>query len=61
VQALCGSRMIRGLEAMLEPEEVSAILRLNELGWGVKKISRELGLSRNTVRDYIATGGWTPY
>jgi hypothetical protein len=21
-------------EAMLEPEEVSAILRLNELGWG---------------------------
>jgi Homeodomain-like domain len=40
-------------EAMLEPEEVSAILRLNELGWGAKRIARELGISRNTARDYI--------
>jgi transposase len=48
-------------EAMLEPEEVSAILRLNELGWGVKRISRELGISRNTAKDYIAVGGWAPY
>ena len=46
---------------MLEPEEVSAIMRLNELGWGAKRISRELGISRNTVRGYIAAGGWTPY
>jgi hypothetical protein len=38
-------------EAMLEPEEVSAILRLNELGWGAKRISRELGISRNTAKD----------
>jgi hypothetical protein len=30
-------------EAMLEPEEVSAMLRLNELGWGTKRIARELG------------------
>lgn len=43
-------------EAMLEPEEVSAILRLNELGWGAKRISRELGISRNTAKDYIAAG-----
>ena len=48
-------------EAMLEPEEVSAMLRLNELGWGAKRIARELGVSRNTVKDYIAAGGWTPY
>jgi hypothetical protein len=48
-------------EAMQEPEEVSAIVRLNELGWGAKRISRELGISRNTVKDYIAAGGWTPY
>src|SRR5262252_7659891 len=48
-------------EAMLEPEEVSAILRLNELGWGAKRIARELGISRNTAKDYIAAGGWTPY
>jgi transposase len=46
---------------MLEPEEVSAILRLNELGWGAKRVARELGISRNTVKDYIAAGGWTPY
>jgi len=46
---------------MLEPEEVSAILRLNELGWGAKRIARELGISRNTAKDYIAAGGWTRY
>jgi transposase len=46
---------------MLEPEEVSAILRLSELGWGGKRIARELGISRNTAKDYIAAGGWTPY
>ncbi len=46
---------------MLEPEEVTAMLRLNELGWGAKRIARELGISRNTVKDYIAAGGWTPY
>src|SRR5262249_37311497 len=48
-------------EAMLEPEEVSAILRVNELGWGAKRIAREIGISRNTAKDYIAAGGWTPY
>jgi transposase len=46
---------------MLEPDAVSAILRLSELGWGSKRISQELGISRNTVKEYIATGGWTPY
>lgn len=48
-------------EVMLEPEEVSAMLRLKELGWGAKRIARELGVSRNTVKDYLAVGGWTPY
>ena len=46
---------------MLEPEAVSAILRLSELGWGSKRISREFGISRNTVKEYLAAGGWTPY
>ena len=44
---------------MLEPEDVSAILRLNELGWGAKRIAQELGISRNTAKEYIAAGGWT--
>jgi transcriptional regulator of acetoin/glycerol metabolism len=47
---LCLKRsMIRGGKAMLEPEEVSAIFRLNELEWRSKRIARELGISRNTV------------
>lgn len=46
---------------MLVPEEVSAILRLKQLGWGAKRIARELGISRNTAKDYIAVGRWTPY
>jgi|AmaraimetFIIA100_FD_contig_81_2077797_length_586_multi_4_in_0_out_0_1 hypothetical protein len=33
---------------MLEPEEVSAIFRLNELWWRSKRITREL-ISRSTV------------
>jgi hypothetical protein len=45
-------------EAILEPQEVSASLRLNELGWEPKGF-RE-GISRNTVKGYIAAGGWAP-
>ena len=43
-------------EAMLEPEDVSAMLRLNELGWGAKRIARELGVSRNTAKEPIRGG-----
>ena len=46
---------------MLEPEEVSAMLRLKKLGWGAKRIIRELGVSRNTVKGYLAAGGYQPY
>jgi transposase len=46
---------------MLEPEEVSAMLWRNELGWGARRIARELGVSRNTVKDYIAADCWRPY
>src|SRR3974377_2042705 len=64
-QERLGSRPLRikdpRREEMVEPEEVTAMLRLNELGWGAKRIARELGVSRNTVKDYIAAGGWTPY
>jgi hypothetical protein len=43
---------------MREPEDVSAMLRLYELGWGAKRIAAELGVSRNTVRRYLRQGGW---
>jgi transposase len=32
-----------------------AISNLTKLGWGIRKIARELGLSRNTVRTYVRT------
>jgi len=46
---------------MLEPEAVSAMLRMRELGWGTRRIARQLGVSRNTVKRYIEAGGWCGY
>jgi transposase len=46
---------------MLEPEAVSAMLRLRELGFGTRLIARTLGVSRNTVKGYIGAGGWRPF
>jgi transposase len=34
---------------------------LKGLGWGIKRIARELGCSHMTVRHYVAQGGWLPY
>ena len=45
---------------MLAPQEVQRMLALSALGWGSKRISRELGCSRNTVREYLRQGGWRP-
>jgi transposase len=47
-------------EKMLAPQEVQKMLALQALGWGAKRISRELGCSRNTVREYLRRGGWKP-
>ena len=46
--------------AMRTPDEVAAMERLRALGWGTRRISRELGIARNTVRRYLAEGGWSP-
>jgi transposase len=46
---------------MVEPEAVAAMLRLTDLGWGSKRIARELGVSRGTVKRYLAAGGWQPF
>jgi transposase len=46
---------------MLEPEAVSALVRLNGLGWGTRRIARELGISRNTVKRYVGAGGALSY
>lgn len=50
----------RGSETMLAPQEVQRMVALQALGWGAKRISRELGCSRNTVRQYLRQGGWRP-
>jgi transposase len=36
----------------LTVQEQEAITNLTRLGWGIRKIARELGVSRNTVRAY---------
>src|ERR1700741_1135169 len=48
-------------EVMQTPEEVAAMLRLKALGWGVRRIAKELGCSHMTVRRYLSEGGWVPY
>lgn len=50
----------QGGEKMLAPQEVQRMLALSAQGWGAKRISRELGCSRNTVREYLRQGGWRP-
>ena len=48
-------------DEMRAPDEVAAMLRLKQLGWGVKRIAREFGCSHMTVRRYIAQGGFAAY
>ena len=48
-------------QRMEEPEDVAIMVRLHSQGWGSKRIARELGVSRNTVRRYLRAGGYVPY
>jgi transposase len=43
------------------PDEVAAMLRLRGLGWGTRRIAAAIGCDRETVRRYLAAGGWAPY
>ncbi len=49
----------RGL--MRVPDEVASMLHLHRLGWGLRRIGREVGCSPMTVRRYVAADGWAPY
>jgi transposase len=60
VQPLPRGNLPRG-EVMQTPDEVAAMLRLRSLGWGVRRIARELGCSHMTVRRWISEGGWVRY
>jgi len=41
---------------MVDPEIVKQIRALAALGWGKKRIARELGVARNSVRRYLREG-----
>jgi transposase len=41
---------------MVEPEELRRLRELRRQGWGTKRIARELGIARNTVRRYLRDG-----
>ena len=45
---------------MRTPDEVAAMLRLHNLGWGTRRIAAEVGCNRETVQRYVVAGGWTP-
>ena len=47
-------------EPVRTPDDVAVILRLHALGWGSKRIAREVGCARNTVKRYLTQGTWTP-
>ena len=47
-------------EEMKAPDDVSAMVRLRGLGWGVKRIAAELGCSKNTVKRWLRYGDWRP-
>ena len=46
---------------MKTPQDVAAMLKLHQLGWGKNAIARELGISKNTVRRYLNAGGVLQY
>ena len=48
-------------DAMLQAEEVMAMVRLHKCGWGAKRIAKEFGCARNTVRRYLREGGVINY
>jgi transposase len=48
-------------EVMRTPDDVAAMLQLKALGWGIKRIARELRCSPITVRRYLAEGGYRAY
>ena len=43
-------------QVMQDPEDVAVILQLHKKGWGSKRIARELGISKNTVKRYLRAG-----
>ena len=47
-------------ERMLRGDLVREIVARKERGEGIKRIARELGVDRKTVRRWLRLGGWQP-
>ena len=43
-------------DGMLNSEEAGQVFALRKLGWGMKRISSELGIARNTVKAWLKAG-----
>ena len=56
-----GNHQMAGGEEMLEKDDVSCIKKLHAQGWGIKRIARELSISRNTVHRYARDGAKAGY
>lgn len=53
IEEIEGGSMGGLAEPMIEPEVVRQVKTLAGYGWGAKRIARELGVARNTVRAYL--------
>jgi transposase len=50
-------RAVAGTDGvMIEPEIVRQIKALFEMGWGARRVAREVGVARQTVRRYLRGG-----
>src|SRR5262249_55219948 len=47
-------------ERMLRGDLVREMVARKERGEGIKRIARELGVDRKTVRRWLRLGGWQP-
>lgn len=54
-------RRLPSTDTMKTPDDIAAMRRLHALGWGVRRIAKELGVSPNTVRRHLRTGEWRPF
>lgn len=54
-------RRLPSTDTMKTPDDVAAMRRLHALGWGLRRIARELSISLNTVRRHLRAGEWHRY
>lgn len=52
---------LAGEQEIKQQDEISTIVELHGLGWKIRAIARELGISRGTVKKYIRNGGAQEY